>query len=84
LHVPKKRRPPVHQQDPTTVAPATPEPRKEYAKLAWRPEDVQSLREDMTEDEARGFLARNEKHMRDRLCELGFDVMETFLTMEGK
>jgi hypothetical protein len=54
----------------------------QYAELSWCAEDVQTLRPDLTEIEAENFLSRNEKHLRDRLCELGWGVMETLLAMD--
>ena len=55
-----------------------------YAKVEWTAEDVLTLRPDMTEEQAEEFLQSNEKHLRDRLIELGWDVMESLLAYEGK
>lgn len=55
-----------------------------YAELRWSAGDVQTLRPDLTDDQAEAFLHRNEKHLRDRLCELGFGVMTTFLDIDGE
>lgn len=57
---------------------------KTYAKVEWSPEDVLTLREDMSMEEAEEFLVANQKHLRDRLVELGWEVMESLLSCEGK
>lgn len=53
-----------------------------YADLAWTIEDVQSLF-DVTDAEARDFLVRNQKHIRDRLVEHGWTVIETLGSMDN-
>ena len=53
-----------------------------YAEVAWTAEDVQTLRPDLTDEQAEDFLNRNEKHLRDRLVELGWEVMGTLLDMD--
>jgi hypothetical protein len=55
-----------------------------FAKVEWTAEDVQTLRPDMSGDEAEDFLSSNESHLRDRLIELGWDVMESLLAYDGK
>jgi hypothetical protein len=55
-----------------------------YAEVAWTTEDVLTLRPDMTIEEAEEWLQVNEKHLRDRLIERGWDVMETLLAFDGK
>lgn len=52
---------------------------KFYAVVRWTPSDVQSLRPGMTNDEAAEWLADNERYVRDRLIEIGWDVLETLL-----
>lgn len=54
-----------------------------YGKVVWTAEDVQTLRPDLTIVEAENFLGRNEKHIRDRLIETGWDVLETLIQMDG-
>lgn len=54
-----------------------------YANLSWTPEDVQTLAPTMTLQEAETWLQCNEKHIRDRLCELGWGVIETLLQIDG-
>lgn len=53
-----------------------------YAELSWRPSDVQDLF-DCTVEEAESFLSENEKHIRDHLCKLGFEVIGTLGDMDG-
>jgi hypothetical protein len=50
-----------------------------YANIAWSPADVMTLRPRLTEEEAREFLLNNENHIRNRLSELGFEVIEDLL-----
>jgi hypothetical protein len=57
---------------------------KDYAALGWNAEDVQTLRPDLTDAQAEAFLARNERHLRDRLVELGWDVMDTLLALDDE
>jgi hypothetical protein len=54
-----------------------------YAKLVWSPGDIQSLRPDWDIPRCRRFLENNQNQIRDRLCEIGWDVIETFLSLEG-
>lgn len=56
--------------------------RKEYAKLVWSIEDVRELFTGASDEELHNWLARNEKHIRDRLCELGWGVIDTLLSMD--
>lgn len=57
---------------------------KSYAKTSWTAGDIQSLRPNMNQTEAEEFLKSNENHLRDRLVELGWEVIESLLTYEGK
>lgn len=50
-----------------------------FADLAWTAADVQTLATKMTDEEAATWLANNEGHIRDRLVELGWDVIESLL-----
>lgn len=54
-----------------------------FATVGWQIEDVQSLAPRMTDDEARAWLLKNEKYIAERLIELGWDVIQTFLRMDG-
>ena len=38
---------------------------------------------DVTEDEAEEFLFNNRKHIQDRMCEHGWEVIECFGEMDG-
>jgi len=38
---------------------------------------------DVTEDKAEEFLSNNQNHIQDRMCELGWEVIETLGMMEG-
>jgi hypothetical protein len=38
---------------------------------------------DVTEAEAEEFLFNNQKHIQDRMCELGWEVIECFGEMDG-
>jgi len=57
---------------------------KGYAKVEWTPEDVITLRENMSMEEAEEFLQSNQKYIQDRLVELGWEVLETLLAYDGK
>lgn len=52
---------------------------KTWAKVEWTAEDILSLRPEWTEEQAEHFLSLNEKHIQNRLVELGWDVIETLL-----
>jgi len=53
-----------------------------YAELKWHFSDVQTLIDGVSDEEAEAWLFRNAKHLRDRLCELGFEVMDTLLSLD--
>lgn len=53
-----------------------------YAKVIWTAGDVQTLRPDLSDTEAENFLERNQKHIQERLVELGWDVIETLIGMD--
>jgi hypothetical protein len=55
---------------------------EEYAKVVWRAEDVQALKKDWSLPRCEEWLEDNERHISDRLIELGWDVMDTLLQME--
>ena len=54
-------------------------PPNEFAKVVWTPEDVQGVRPTWSIERCADELDKIEKHMRDRMIELGWDVMETLL-----
>lgn len=49
-----------------------------FAEVMWTPGDVQSLAK-LTEEEALDFLVDNQKRIRDRLVELGWEVISDLL-----
>jgi hypothetical protein len=55
-----------------------------YGEVGWSAEDVQTLRPDLTDDQATAFLRRNERHIRDRLTELGWQVIDVNLQMDDQ
>jgi hypothetical protein len=52
---------------------------KYYADLRWAPEDIQTLRPDWSLERCEEWLIANQKYIRDRLCELGWDVIEMMI-----
>jgi hypothetical protein len=54
----------------------------EYAKVVWRAEDVQSIKSDWSLQKCEEWLQYNERRISDRLIELGWEVIDTLLTME--
>ena len=55
---------------------------EEYAKVVWRAEDVKAINGAWTLERCEEWLQDNERHISDRLIELGWDVMDTLLNME--
>ena len=55
-----------------------------YAEVAWTVGDIQVLRPEMTDEQAAEWLAFNQKHIRERLVELGWDVIEALLSYDNK
>jgi hypothetical protein len=53
-----------------------------YAEVKWRAEDVHYLKPSWTLPQCEEWLQDNEEHMKDRLTELGYEVMSAFLSME--
>jgi len=60
---------------------------KTYAKCEWTADDVMTMAEEldisMSEDEAESFLIRNQSNIRERMCERGWDAIQTLLEMES-
>lgn len=57
---------------------------KTFAKVEWTADDIKTLREDWTTEQAEEFLQNNQRRIQDRLVELGWEVIETLLSYEGK
>ena len=55
-----------------------------YAEVAWTVEDIQALRPEMTDEQAAEWLEFNQKHIQNRLVELGWDVIEALLSYDNK
>ena len=54
---------------------------KRYAEVVWTTDDVRTLF-DISEDEADEWLFSNQNRIRDRLIELGWDVIQTLGDMD--
>lgn len=50
-----------------------------FATVSWCAEDIQTLRPDWTTEQAEEWLLTNQRYIRDRLVELGWEVIETLL-----
>ena len=48
-------------------------------KITFAAEDIQTLRPNWSLEECESWLQENEKYIRDRLIELGWEVIETLL-----
>jgi hypothetical protein len=55
----------------------------EYAKVVWRAEDVKSINGAWSLERCEEWLQNNDRHISDRLIELGWEVMDTLLQMEA-
>ena len=53
-----------------------------FAELAWRAEDVQAIKKDWSLPRCEEWLEDNEDNMKDRLTELGWEVLDALLMME--
>lgn len=56
---------------------------KKYAELSWDVEDVLTLRPKWGRGKAAEWLAANERHLRDRLVEVGWSVMEDLMVYDA-
>lgn len=54
------------------------------AVIAWTPTDVQVLRRDWTNAKCYEVLERIASQLEDRSIEVGWEILETLLDMEGK
>ena len=55
----------------------------EYAKVVWRAEDVKAIKGAWSLEKCEEWLQDNDRHISDRLIELGWEVMDTLLQMEA-
>ena len=55
----------------------------EYAKVVWRAEDVKAIKGAWTLERCEEWLQDNDRHISDRLIELGWEVLDTLLQMEA-
>lgn len=51
--------------------------------IRWSWEDVQSLRPDLSKDECLEMLDQIAKGLHDRSIEIGWEIMDTLISMEG-
>ncbi len=56
---------------------------EEYGKVAWRVSDVMHLNDDWSEEQARDFLERNQRYLRDEMVRTGYDAMLNLYEMES-
>lgn len=57
---------------------------KTYAKVEWSPEDVLTVRPNMSFEEAEEFLQNNQKYIQDAMVELGWDVIRHLVFLNDK
>jgi hypothetical protein len=50
-----------------------------YADVVWQPEDIKTLRPAWSLERCEEWLQENEKYIRDRTIELGWDVITSLL-----
>ena len=55
---------------------------EEYAKVVWRAEDVKAIKSAWSLEKCEEWLQDNDRHISDRLIELGWEVLDTLLQME--
>lgn len=53
---------------------------QEFAKVVWRPADVEVLRPNWTDARINQWLREHESQIQDRLLELGWQVLEDLLS----
>ena len=52
---------------------------EEYAKVVWRAEDVKTIQKNWSLPRCEEWLEGNERHISDRLIELGWEVLEVLV-----
>jgi hypothetical protein len=55
----------------------------ERAVVVWRAEDVRSIKKNWSLEKCEEWLQDNEENIKDRLTELGWEVLGAILMMEG-
>lgn len=55
----------------------------QFAEVTWSIEDLKTLQEDWTEEQLLEWMDLNEDHIRDRLIELGWEVIDTTISFPG-
>lgn len=55
----------------------------QFAEVTWSIEDLKTLQEDWTEEQLLEWMDLNEDHIRDRLIELGWEVIDTMISFPG-
>jgi len=50
-----------------------------FAEVKWTPGDIQTLKPDWSDEQAKEWLEKNARAIRDRLVELGWEVIEDLL-----
>jgi hypothetical protein len=53
------------------------------AKVTWHAEDVQTLKPNWSLEKCNEWLEDNERHISDRLIELGWEVIDALLITES-
>ena len=53
------------------------------AAVTWHAEDVQTLKPNWSLEKCNEWLEDNERHMQDRLIELGWEVIDALLINES-
>ena len=53
------------------------------AAVTWRAEDVQTLKPNWSLEKCNEWLEDNERHISDRLIELGWEVIDALLITES-
>ena len=66
----------------TNKPPKLPKPATEYAKVVWTAYDIKTLRPRWSLKRCEEFLAENEHHLRDRLIELGWEVLSCLMPIK--
>jgi hypothetical protein len=55
---------------------------EDYASVTWRAEDVHYLKPSWTLPRCEEWLEDNEENIKDRLTELGYEIMSALLSTE--